>query len=98
MAGESKLVFLKGALESGEKLPAKDDTEYFDGEKELVSAGNPSPMIWGESSAWNHAMQMGMSEQRLPPSVQHREKSDLGAEVFGIRGDLEKGLGRGTKQ
>ena len=37
MAGESKLVFLKGALESGEKLSAKDDTEYFDGEKELVS-------------------------------------------------------------
>ena len=98
MAGESKLVFLKGALESGEKLPAKDDTEYFDGEKELVSAGNPLPMIWGESSAWNHTMHMGMSEQFLPPSVQHSEKSDLGAEVFGISGDLEKGLGRGTKQ
>jgi hypothetical protein len=98
VAGKSKLVFLKGALQSGEKLSAKDPTEYFDGEKKLGSAGNPSPMIWGESSARNHAMDMGMSEQRLPPSVQNSEKSDLGAEVFGISGDLEKGLGRGTKQ
>jgi len=61
LAGESKRVFLKGALQSGEELPAKDDPEYFDGEKELVSAGNPSLMIWGKSSAWDHAMHMGMS-------------------------------------
>ena len=55
-------------------------------------------MIWGEPSAWNHTMHMGMSEQRLSPSVRNSEKSDLGAEVFGISGDLEKSLGRGTKE
>jgi hypothetical protein len=55
-------------------------------------------MIWGEPSSWDHAMHMGMSEQRLPPGVQNSEKSDLSSEVFGISGDLEKGLGRGTKQ
>jgi hypothetical protein len=98
LPGERKLVFLEGTLESREKLPAKDHTEYFDGEKELVSAGNPSPMIWGEPSAWDHTMHMGMSEQRLPPGVQNREESDLRTEVLGISGDLEKGLGRGPKQ
>ena len=56
LAGESKLVFLEGTLESREKLPAKNHTEYFDREKELVSAGNPSPTIWGEPSSWDHAM------------------------------------------
>ena len=98
LAGESKLTFLKGALQSVKKLPAKDHTEYFDGEKELVSACNPSPVIWGEPSPWDHAMEMGMSEQRLPPGVQNREKSDLGAEVFGIGGDLQEGLGGSPKQ
>jgi len=98
LAGESKLTVLKGALQCGEKLPAKDHTEYFDGEKELVSACNPSPVILGEPSAGEHAMHMGMSEQRLPPGVQNRKKSDLGAEVFGISGDLQKGLGRSPKQ
>jgi hypothetical protein len=43
-------------------------------------------------------MHMGMSEQRLPPGVQNRKKSDLGAQVFGISGDLQKGLGRRPKQ
>jgi hypothetical protein len=43
-------------------------------------------------------MEMGMSEQGLSPGVQNREKSDLGAEVFGISGDLQKGLGSSPKQ
>jgi len=45
LTGKSKLVFFKSSFESVEKLSAKDNTEYFDGQKELASAGNPSSMI-----------------------------------------------------
>jgi hypothetical protein len=45
LTGKSKLVFFKSAFESVEKLSTKDNTEYFDGQKELVSTGNPTPLI-----------------------------------------------------
>jgi hypothetical protein len=45
LTGKRKLVFFKSSFESVEKLSAKDNTEYFDGQKELGSAGNPSSMI-----------------------------------------------------
>jgi hypothetical protein len=32
-------------------------------------------------------MEMRMKEQILPPGVQHREKTDLRAEMFGIGGN-----------
>jgi hypothetical protein len=59
LTGKRKLVFFKSSFESVEKLSAKDNTEYFDGQKELGSAGNPSSMIWGEPATWDHAMQWG---------------------------------------
>jgi hypothetical protein len=60
LTGKGKLVLLKSSFQSLEKLSAKDNTEYFDGQKKLVSARNPSPMIWREPSTRDHAMQMGM--------------------------------------
>lgn len=62
MTGKSKLVLFKSSFESVEKLSAKDNTEYFDGQKELVSRGNPTPLIGREPSPpRDDAMQMGMS-------------------------------------
>src|ERR1700732_1658679 len=43
-------------------------------------------------------MQMGMMEQVLPPAVEHSEKADLCAQMFGIGRDRGQGLGGGTKQ
>jgi hypothetical protein len=34
-------------------------------------------------------MHMGMSQESLAPSVENGEKTDFGAEVLGISGDLE---------
>ena len=89
MTGKSKLVFFKSSLESVEKLSAKDNAEYFDGQKELVSAGNPSSMIWGEPATWDHAMQVGMMKESLAPSMEDRQKPDLSAELLEIGGDLK---------
>ena len=39
-----------------------------------------------------------MMEQVLAPGVEHGEKANLGAQVLGIGGDGEQGLGRGPEQ
>jgi hypothetical protein len=98
LASESELVFFKSSFEASQELSLEDETENFDRQKELRSAGNPSLMIWGESSSRDYAMQMGMSEKSLAPSMQNGQKADVGAQVFGIRSDLEESLGRGPKQ
>jgi hypothetical protein len=59
-------VLFKSSFESVEKLPAKDNTEYFDGQKELVSRGNPTPLIGREPSPRDDAMQMGMRAEAFP--------------------------------
>lgn len=89
MAGQSKLVLVKSSFQSLEKLSAKDNPEYFDGQKKLGAVGNPAPMIWREPSTRDHAMHMGMMKESLAPSVQNRHKADVSAEVFGIGRDLE---------
>ena len=43
-------------------------------------------------------MQVGMMKQVRAPSVKHSEKADLRAQVLGIGGDGEQGLGRGPEQ
>ena len=42
-------------------------------------------------------MQMRMMAQSLAPGVQHRQKADLGAEVFGVSGDRAQRLGGGWR-
>jgi hypothetical protein len=98
LAGESELVFFKGSFEASQELSPEDPTENVDRQKELRSAGNPSAMIGGESSSRDYAMQVGMSEKSLAPSMQNGQKADVGAQVFGIRSDLEESLGRGPKE
>lgn len=43
-------------------------------------------------------MDMGVVLQVLPPTVEHGQKPDLGAQVLGIGGDPAEGCGRGAKQ
>src|SRR5215472_10806035 len=98
LASESELVLLKSSLESSQELSPEDHTEYFDGQKELSSTGNPAAMIGRESSSRDHTMQVGMSEQSLAPGMQNRHKADVGTQVFGISSDLEESLSCGAKQ
>jgi len=39
-----------------------------------------------------------VQQQVLTPTVQHGEETDLCAEMFGVGGDLQQGLGRGVEQ
>jgi hypothetical protein len=77
LTGKSKLVLFESSFESIEKLSAKDNTENLDGQKELVSTGNPTPLIGREPSTRDDAMQMRMMQERLAPSMQDGQKPDL---------------------
>src|SRR5260370_475697 len=95
---ESQLAVAKGALESGNKLAAKDATEHLDGKKEGIASFDPVRVIGGESAGRNHAMDMRMKFEFLTPSVQHAEEADLGSEVWRIASYFEKGFRTGAKQ
>src|SRR5713101_831623 len=55
-------------------------------------------MIWREAARGNGAVNVGMQEQVLSPSMQDADHADLGAQVFAIDGDLEQGLSTGGEQ
>ena len=55
-------------------------------------------MIEGESTGGNETVQVRMMAQVLAPGMEHGEHADAGAEMAGIGGDLQQGLGSCTKQ
>jgi hypothetical protein len=79
------------------KLAAEDAAEDFDGQKEVGLCGDPALVVGAQSPSRDDAVNMGMVQQLLIPGVQHAEKSDLCAQVFGIAGDLEQSLGAGAE-
>ena len=95
---ESQLAVAEGALESGNKLAAKDATEHLDGKKEGVASFDPVRVIGGESTGGNHAMNMGVKLEFLIPGMENAEETDLGTEMFRITGDFEKRFRTGAKQ
>jgi len=59
---------------------------------------DPAGVIWGQTSGWDEAVDMRVSEQVLAPGMQDGEESDLGAQVLGIGGYLEKGFRTSAEQ
>lgn len=51
---------LKGGLESGNKLAAKDTAEHFDGQEEGSAQGYPAGVIRNEATSGQHAVNMRM--------------------------------------
>ena len=51
-----------------------------------------------QAAARHDAMDVRMVMQVLAPTVQHRDETDLGPQMFGIGGDGEQRLGRGPEQ
>jgi hypothetical protein len=85
---EKKLEFTVGIslFESFQEEAAEQAAEHTYGEKESRQASLPLA-VGRESAAGNHAVQVGMQMQVLPPGVQHGEEADLRAQVFRVAGD-----------
>ncbi len=98
MSVELECAGLKGGLESGNKLAAKDTAEHFDGQEEGTARGYPAGVNRGEAASGQHTMNMGMMLQLLVPSVEHAEEADLRTEVTRIAGDLQQGMSTGVKE
>jgi hypothetical protein len=81
---EAQLTVVEGAFESGDKLATEDSAQHLDGQKEAIARGDPAPVIGGETTGRDHAMDMGMMFQLLIPTVEHAEEADFGAQMAGI--------------
>jgi len=92
------VAYLKLSLQGVDKLTAEDGTEYVDRQEEGIVGMDPAAVIWGQTSGGDHAVDMRVSAQILTPGMQDGEESDVGAQVFGVGGHLEKGLRTGAEQ
>src|SRR5260370_18767831 len=95
---ESQLAVAKGALESGNKLAAKDATEHLDGKKEVVASLDPTRAIGRQPTGRDYAMYMRVKFELLTPGMQHAEEADLRPEMSRIATDFEKGFRTGATQ
>src|SRR5262249_3072830 len=98
MSVELECAGMKGDLESGNKLAAKDTAEHFDGEEEGAAGGDPAGVVRSEAAGGKHAVDMGMMLQSLVPGMEHAEEADLGSKMPGIASDLQQSCSTGVKQ
>jgi hypothetical protein len=59
---------------------------------------DPLGVIWGQTSGWDEAVEVRMSQQILAPGVEDREEANLCSQVARIPGDRLKGLRTGVEQ
>jgi hypothetical protein len=59
---------------------------------------DPVGVIWGQTSGWDHAVDVRMMEQILTPGMQDRKKSDLCSQVTSIPGYFLQELRSGAEQ
>ena len=97
-AGEGELALLKASFETSDEFAAKDPTEYRDGQEERIAGMDPAGMVRGKTPGRNHTVDMRMKKEVLSPTMQHGEEAGLGAQMFGVGGDLEQGLSAGMEQ
>ena len=63
-----------------------------------VAGWLPTAAVGRQSAVGHDAVHVGMVFEFLVPRVQHAEEADFGAETPRVAGDLEQGLGAGSKQ
>jgi len=95
---EAELALTEVALQSDDKLAAKNLSEHGDGKKEARARWNPKRVIERQSAGGHHTMGMGMMFEFLIPGVKHAKEADLGAEMFGVASDFEEGFGAALQQ
>src|SRR2546430_16709260 len=51
-----------------------------------------------QAAAGNHTVQMGMKVKILTPGMEHCKEADFRAQMLGVAGDGEQGLGSGAEE
>ena len=97
-AEETELSATKSLLQSSDELAAKDTTQNAHREEEVGAPLDPLLAVGRKPAGGHHAVQVGMMHQVLSPRVQDGEKTDLGAEMLGLGGNLQERLGSCLEQ
>ena len=95
---EAQFALTEAALQSVDKLAAKDPSEHRDGKKEARACWNPMGVIELQSAGGHDAMRVRVMFELLIPGVEHTEEADLRAERLRIASDFEEGCGTGLQQ
>ena len=85
-------------IEFLEHQPAKEAGEHTDRQEEARLAGDPVFAIKGEAAAGHDHMDMRMEGHCRSPAMENGGDTDPCAEMFGIGGDGDGGLGGGLEQ
>ena len=90
---------MKGAPQTGNKLPTKNSTQDLDGQEERIAWVYPMRPVWREPADGNHAVHVRMVQQILAPGVEHAQTPNRRAEMFRVDRDLEqRGRARAEEQ
>src|SRR5260370_39926523 len=89
VAMEAKLALAEVALESGDKLTAKDAAEHLDGKEEGGAGLDPVAVIQRQAAGGHHTMRVRVRLGFLNPRVGDPEEADRGAGACGTARDLE---------
>jgi len=67
---EVELVVLEGVKKHREELSTEHATQDVHGKEEALSSRDPAFTVEAETTSWNNAVQMRMSEQVLSPGME----------------------------
>ena len=95
---ELQIAGIEGLPEIIEEQATKQTRQDGNGQEEIGPAGNPSRAIRGNAATWNDAMQMRMANKSLAPGMEHREESNLCAQMLGVSRNGAQRLGGGSEQ
>lgn len=84
--------------ESGHELAAEQPAEHADRQEEAGPARPPRASVFAQTTSRDHAVDVGMMDERLAPGMEDGEEPELSTEMFRVQGDLLKRTGRGTEQ
>ncbi len=91
---EAGMLCLQAGLEEGAAMSA----QCFDGQEVVGPSRDPLPPVSGEAAAGNQIVDMRMIDQGARPGVEHTEHPQLGAQVFGVAGQILQGLSAAGKE
>lgn len=74
-----------------QKHASKESGQDPHRQKEVGRRLDPAGSVVGEAAGGDKAVNVGMKQEVLAPGVKERDKTDMGAQMFGIGGDGGEG-------
>jgi len=96
--GEEEITVPEGALQTANEFTAKNAAKDLHRKEERVLRANPCLMVRRQTTGWDHAVNVRVDLEVLPPGVKHAEEADICAEMSWIGSNLQQRGGAGLEQ